>query len=217
MRLHHHCSDPGNFCLEIRVGLGSKGVLALGFLSLHSGLCPHRFNVRFQWLGPQCSLHGIKRNPGDSLPSKLCSASEHGGTGKAHRMRKVERGKQERAARPGLWAWGKSAMNRNRHKKTQQTKPPEIQVKVKNRTKDQMGEKTQAGKNSELRLGRRSKGRTVVISLCGDKINYVLGGGWMREGGKICRVHCCHTSEKWILLLRNHLKCNRGVPLFSCT
>lgn len=95
-------------CLEARISLGHKRVLALWFLSLHSRLCPHWFNVRVQWLGPQCSLHGIERNPGERSRAEFWRQSEYGETGKAHRMRNVERGKQERAGRPGLggsWQW----------------------------------------------------------------------------------------------------------------
>lgn len=67
-----HCrSSAGtvDFCLENRFKPGQQGSsLALWFLSLYSGLCPDSYAdlmKRFQWLGSQARLHGIKKNPGD--------------------------------------------------------------------------------------------------------------------------------------------------------
>lgn len=36
-------------------------------------------------------MHGIKRNPGDRSRAEFRRQTEHGGTGKAHRMRNIER------------------------------------------------------------------------------------------------------------------------------
>lgn len=102
---HCHSSDPVNFCLEIRVSSGSKGALTFWLLSLHSGLCPF-------------SHTGLMSDFSDWDHNAVCMGlreilvigaeqrrTEHGWTGKALRMRKVDRGKQERASRPGLWPW----------------------------------------------------------------------------------------------------------------
>lgn len=78
--------------------------------------------------------------------------------------------------KPGLWAWGKPAMNRNIHTKGSR-QSHQRQVKVKNQTKDWMGEKSQAGKNAKLRLGRRRKGRTMWYSAVIGSI-----GSWVEDG-----------------------------------
>lgn len=192
MTFHCHSSDPVNFCLEIRVSLGSKEALALWFLSLHSGLCPHRFNARFQWLGPQCSLHGIERNPGGRSRAEFWRQTEHGGTGKALRMRKVERGKQERAGKPGLWTWGKSAINRNTHKKGSR------QSHQRDTSQGQKQNKRLNGWNKLSREEFRTeageeKGENDVVLCCDRSVRSWVEDGQGREE-KICWAHCCHTS-----------------------
>lgn len=115
--------------------------------------------------------------------------TEHGGTGKAHRRRKIERSKQERAGRPGLG--GSEQLTEIYTKKTTDSHQ-RYKSKSKNRTKDWMGEKTPSREEWRTEAGEPEKGEDSVV-LCCDRINCVLGGGWTREGGKICRARCCHT------------------------
>ena len=145
MTLHCRSSaGTGDFCLKNRYKLGQQGSsLAVWFLSLYSGVCPYSYAdlmKRFQWLGPQARLHGIKKNPSDGSRAEFWRQNrECGGTGKACRIRKFVRSKQERACRLlGCGhALGEShgrAMNRNAHKKG--SRQSGTTVKVKNRTKE---------------------------------------------------------------------------------
>lgn len=59
-----------------------------------------RLMKRFQWLGRQARLHGIKKNPGDRSRTEFRRQNrERGGTSKACRIRKSVRSKQERTRR----------------------------------------------------------------------------------------------------------------------
>lgn len=153
---------------------------------------PHRFNARFQWLGPQCSLHGIQRNPGGRSRAEFWRQTEHGGTGKALRMRKVERGTQERAGKPGLWTWGKSAMNRNTHLKGSRQSHQRDTSQGQKQNKRLNGWKKLSREEFRTEAGEE-KGENDVVLCCDRSVRSWVEDGQGREE-KICWAHCCHTS-----------------------
>lgn len=144
MTFHCHSSDPVNFCLEIRVSLGSKGALALWFLSLHSGLCPHSHTglMRdFSDWDHNAVCMGLREilviEAEQSFEGKLSTEGlvRHSGW---ERLRGVHK-KGQVSLGSGLG--GSQQWIEIHTKKAADRAIKKIQIKVKNRTKDWMSEK----------------------------------------------------------------------------
>lgn len=104
--------------------------------------------------------------------------TKHGGTGKAHRRRKIERSKQERAGRPGLG--GSEQLTEIYTKKTTAIRDTSQSQKTEQKT--EWVRKHQAGKNGELRQGSRRKGRAVWYSaVIGSIVSWVEDGQGREE------------------------------------
>lgn len=110
--------------------------------------------------------------------------AEHGGTGKARRIRKFVRSKQERACR--LLGCGHASgerrgreVSRNARKKgSRQSSTTKSKTEQKN---DPVKEKLS---REEFRTKVVEKEWETNVLVCWNSINQVLGGGWTRKGGE---------------------------------